>query len=613
MRYLSEIKIFINGAPFKDFLHVNVNHNLYGFSSFSMECRFDTMEKPDEFLIEKSKEYLGSPVLIQLQSKELHEENSQDGLKFRGIITRVSGTRTTAEENSIILEGQNYEVLLKSKPRSRAFTGLSLYHIVDEVLKPYDRGMLRPKISPRNNEEIEYLVQYSESDLDFLRRLSIRFGEWFFFDGEELVFGRYDFKEADFILGDEMGALTYSIQTNPLNFELTGINKVKPNKYKVDSGQVNVDSDLNYYGKFSKDKSLKLYPEKTSDYYANYGVGESNIATALNSVVELQTKADAINLTDITGTANSPNFLMAQKAVLKGLREEFLGEINYGKYIITGCSYSFDRSLNFGCQFSGISAESSIPENTNPNFILKSSPQVAIVTNNDDPEKLGRIKVRFPWMKDETHWINVNTPYTQKSAGFYFIPSQHSHVMINFEGGDIDRPYCEGAFYEKNVAPDEEWVGNADKQNAKILGIRTFKGNTIEFHDSDGGEKIRIYDTNRKNEIILNSADGVLDIKAQGSMNINVGGSLKITANDIEIKTKEGIDIEAGTNIGIKAGTSVKQEGTSIEMASTSSFKISASTVEIKGKASLTAEGTGTAELKSGGMTTISGSLVKIN
>jgi type VI secretion system secreted protein VgrG len=348
-----------------------------------------------------------------------------------------------------------------------------------------------------------------------------------------------------------------------------------------------------------------MYPEMTSDYYAHYGVAESGIDDALTSVVELQAKTDAINLTDLTGSAKSPNFLIAQKAVIKGLNKQFNGETDYGKYIITGCSYSFDRSLDFRCQFSGISSESSLPENTNPNFIIKSSPQVAIVTDNKDPEKLGRIKVRFPWMKDETHWINVNTPYTQKSAGFYFIPSQHSHVMINFEGGDIDRPYCEGAFYEKNVAPDEEWVGNADKQNAKILGIRTFKGNTIEFHDSDGEEKIRIYDTNRKNEIILNSADGVLDIIAQGSMNINVGGSLKITANDIEIKADAGI--------GIEAGASLKQEGASVEMSSSSSFKIKGASVEIKGEASLTAEGSGTAELKSGGVTSVSGSLVKIN
>lgn len=605
MRYLAETKIFINGTPFSDFLHVEVNHNLYGFSSFSLECLFDTIENPDEFLIEKSKEYLGSPVLIQLQSKELHADNTHDGFKFRGIITRVSGTRTTAEENSILLEGENYEVLLKSKPRSRAFTGMTLKDIVEEVLMPYDRGMLRPKISPLYKKELEYLVQYSESDRDFLRRLSIRFGEWFFFDGEELVFGEKPFKEADFILGDEIGALTYSIQTNPLNFELTGINKVKPNRYNSDSKKVNTDSELNYYGQFTKNKSLQMYPEMTSDYYAHYGVAESGIDDALTSVVELQAKTDAINLTDLTGTAKSPNFLIAQKAVIKGLNKQFNGETDYGKYIITGCSYSFDRSLDFRCQFSGISSESSLPENTNPNFIIKSSPQVAIVTDNKDPEKLGRIKVRFPWMKDETHWINVNTPYTQKSAGFYFIPSQHSHVMINFEGGDIDRPYCEGAFYEKNVAPDEEWVGNADKQNAKILGIRTFKGNTIEFHDSDGEEKIRIYDTNRKNEIILNSADGVLDIIAQGSMNINVGGSLKITANDIEIKADAGI--------GIEAGASLKQEGASVEMSSSSSFKIKGASVEIKGEASLTAEGSGTAELKSGGVTSVSGSLVKIN
>jgi len=605
MRYLSEIKISINGTPFKDFIQVEINQNLYGFSSFSLVCRYDTIENSDEFLIEKSKENLGSTVLIQLHSKDLFGDNTHDGLKFRGIITRVSGTRTTHEENSILMEGENYDVLLKSKPRSRAFVDKTLNDIVEEVLMPYDRGLLRPRIATRNNQKFEYLAQFSESDLDFLRRLSIRFGEWFYYDGEELVFGEKPFKEANFILGDEIGALTYSIKTDPVKFALTGINKVRPNKYNYDSERVNTDGELTFLGKFTKNKSLQLYPEMINDYYTHYGVAESDIQDAIESVVELKAKTDAINLTDITGTAKSPNFLMGQKAVIKGLNKKSDGQTDYGKYIITGCSYSFDNNLNFRCQFSGISAESSLPENTNPNYIIKTSPQIAIVTDNKDPEKLGRIKVRFPWMENETHWININTPYTQKSAGFYFIPSQHTHVMINFESGDIDRPYCEGAFYEKNVAPDEEWVGNADKQNAKILGIRTFKGNTIEFHDSDGEEKICIYDSSRKNEIVLNSADGVLDIIASGSMNINVGGSLKISASDIEIKADAGI--------GIEAGAAMKQKGASIEMSSSSSFKIEGASVEIKGKASLTAEGSGTAELKSGGVTSISGSLVKIN
>jgi type VI secretion system secreted protein VgrG len=608
MAALSEIKVHINGALFKDFIDIQLNQSLYGFNTFSVTCRFDAMEDADEFLIEKSKEYLGAKILIQLFTKDLNEDTAKDGPKFKGIITKISGTRNMGDNNSILLEGENYEALLKSKNRSRSFSGKNLDDIVNEVLLPYDRGLLRPKIAARNKQQFEYLVQYNESDLDFLRRLSIRFGEWFYHDNDELIFGEKPVKESNLIIGEDIREMSYSIHAKPIKFELSAIEKItRAERYDIKNSDVNTDSELNMVGKFAKKKSEQTFPELAKSYYENYGVTEKGIKEALRSVVELMAKTDAINLIDITGSAKTPNIIVGQTATIKGLKNNTTGMTDYGKFLITSANYSFDYNLDFQCNFNAISAEATLPEYTDPGFIRHCSPQVATVFDNKDPEKVGRIKVRFPWMNtdESTHWIQINTPYAHINGGFYVIPTKNSYVMVNFEGGDVDRPFCDGNFYDKKVKPDEKWVGNSNENNSKTLAIRSSTGNTIELVDSDGEEKIRIYDTSGENEIELNYAKSEINIKAKGSININAGGSLKITANDIEIKADAGINMEAGTEL--------KQEGASVEMSSTSSLKIDGASVEIKGKASLTAEGSGTAEIKSGGVTTISGSLVKIN
>ena len=37
---------------------------------------------------------------------------------------------------------------------------------------------------------------------------------------------------------------------------------------------------------------------------------------------------------------------------------------------------------------------------------------VGVVTNNQDPDGLGRVKVRFPWLSEEheSHWARMVTP-----------------------------------------------------------------------------------------------------------------------------------------------------------------------------------------------------------
>src|SRR4029450_5219774 len=72
---------------------------------------------------------------------------------------------------------------------------------------------------------------------------------------------------------------------------------------------------------------------------------------------------------------------------------------------------------------------------------------VGIVTNNQDPEKLHRVKVQFPWLdgSTESHWARVATPMAGDKRGLYFLPEVDDEVLIAFEHGAIDYPCVMGS------------------------------------------------------------------------------------------------------------------------------------------------------------------------
>lgn len=604
MALLSKINIAINQKPLKSFQQVTINQNLYGIDSFEITCRYDALEDLDGFLVEKSKDFLGFPIVIQ--TKFMQGTNEKDGLNFLGYVTEIQSSRSAmADRDEVIISGSSKEIILNRKPTNRAFLDNTLDEIVREVLKDYE---LRPKINARNKTRFPYIVQFEESDLEFLKRLSIRYGEWFFFDGSEMIFGEIPEVERNLTIGNNLNDFRYELRVAPVHFSLYSVDPLTiKDVYKYKSGNSKTESNLNVYGKHALNMSKKVFSLEGKDYYEHLNVDESEYKKGLDTVGEIQESVDAINLTDISGTSTN-GFLAAGNYVKVNCpQKDGKGTLNYGKYLLTSVQHVLDNTLTYQNHFSAIPAETDIPENTDPYFVRSSSNQLGMVADNRDPKKLGRIRISFWWMENKymTPWVKVVTPYTHVNCGIYFVPALNSRVLVGFEDGDVEKPYCLGTLFDENTCPDPEWAGNKDEKNAKIHAIRTQRGQTIEFHDENGAEKIRIYDTDGNNELELDSANKKIKIRTSGSMNISVGGTLKINAGNIEISS-DG-------NITMKSGDKLEQNATDINSEATASLKQKATSIETKADATYKAEGGATAEISSGGQTVVKGGMVMIN
>ena len=215
--------------------------------------------------------------------------------------------------------------------------------------------------------------------------------------------------------------------------------------------------------------------------------------------------------------------------------------------------------------FELLGKESGLKDNRVEGIVL------GVVTNNQDKEGLGRVKVKFPWLNDgdESRWARVATLMAGKEMGTFFLPDVGDEVVVGFDHGDMNHPYVLGSLWSSTDKPP---VANDDgKNNVRLLRSRsgheirfednvtekkelieicTKSGHKIQLDDTDGQEKINIIDKTGNNSIEIDSVQNVISISSQVKLSINA----KI------------IELEASGSLSIKSGAMLTIEGAMVKI-----------------------------------------------
>lgn len=187
---------------------------------------------------------------------------------------------------------------------------------------------------------------------------------------------------------------------------------------------------------------------------------------------------------------------------------------------------------------------------------------IAVVTNVEDDDNLGRVKVKFPWLTDddESPWARVVTPMAGGDRGFYFLPEVDDEVLVAFEHGDMAFPYILGSLWNGKDKPPEK---NDDGENNKRL-IKSRSGHMIIFDDTEDKEQLIIQDKSGKNKITIDCENDAMTIQVEKDFTIEAKGKVTIKSKDddmllecknLEIKTQSDCKINAGANCNIQAKT----------------------------------------------------------
>lgn len=256
----------------------------------------------------------------------------------------------------------------------------------------------------------------------------------------------------------------------------------------------------------------------------------------------------------------------------------------------------------------------------------------ALVTNNKDPDKKGRVKVKYGWMGEakaiESGWARMVSLMAGNARGMHFLPEVDDEVLVAFEHGNINFPYIVGALWNGTDKVIEE---NADGKN-NIKMIKSRSGHKITLDDTDGKEKFIIEDKSGKRQISFDVSKKELSItndEADGKIIVKAKGDVQITSDKkIDIKSKTGISIKSdgdvsieGKNVNLKSTAGMKlTAGSSLNAKSSAGMDFKAgSTLNIKASAATKVEGlkldlkaSTAATLESGGMTKVKGSLATL-
>src|SRR5262249_54104074 len=161
-----------------------------------------------------------------------------------------------------------------------------------------------------------------------------------------------------------------------------------------------------------------------------------------------------------------------------------------------------------------------------------------------DPEDIGRVKVKYPWLSQDqaSDWARVLVLGGGPQRGFEYIPEVNDEVLVGFEQGDINFPYVLGGLWNGKDAPPKKSseVIASGKVNQRVIRTRT--GHIVTLDDSDDKPGISIVDQTGKNKIEFDSKSNKLTVHFEGDMLFEAPqGDIAIKGKTIHAEATEGV------------------------------------------------------------------------
>lgn len=589
--------IYIDGKELPIFKGLRLYQRIHAHHNLEARVPLSAFESQDYHdLLEKS---LSLEILTNNAKKE-----TLGRLEFNGIVTSINILKgSNVQGDELTLTASSKEIWADDGPHYNCFHESKLDDIVKKTFEGYGVDL---KVSATFKEAIDYTVQNHESAFSFVKRLSEKYGQWLYYNGKQLVFGKPEENSTRLKYNHDLAEYQINFTPTPQKFKYFTQNYLEKSRQFWEYRETQIPEGMTGDNVKLYDKSDSLFKKETSVWVnAN---NERKVENVIKAKAKVQQAGFAIKQVEVSGRSWNSGVSLGN-----------IVEIESQKYRVTEVVHTLSGMDDYENLFEAVSAGIEGYPYTNINAFTASQSQIAVVMDNNDPDKLGRIKVAFAWQEligEATPWIRVLTPHAGPQQGVQFIPEIGDQVLVDFEGSDAESPYVVGSLYHAGHAPSKEWTST--ENNIKV--IRTRSGHTIELDDSDGAEMIKIHD--REGSIITFDTQ-------EKSLSIGATENIDINAKNIKITANEDISIEAIGNIGLasEGDTRIITKG-GVDVQSTSDTKV-------KSKAKLTLEATtdatikgvnavvsgqGSAELSGAktkvagsAMTEVSGGIVKIN
>lgn len=542
--------------------------NLLSPNSLSFTMHKGPEESISEAMFTVCGNIIGKEILIFLETDSIEKESLKADtdtiadIEFKGIITSASGSRNQTEY-TIYVQAYSWDTLLCDNPNCKSYENKTLNEIVCDVIDDY-RMNLDSEINPRFCEIIPYCVQYNETNYQFLQRLARRYGEWLYNNGEQIVFGDLTKGECVRLYYPSQDIPSYNVN---LKMHHTAFNHVASSYNSYDSNKKEGAQEMmRKYNALSEQvfqASNDCYVKPTLQNVHSGGFADTDgRETILNISTKTQARGEKAGMLIYSGNTYCSKLKIGSTLTIidnyiTDCDSNEKSQIEQDEILIIELVHNFSADETYSNHFTGIPSACDYPPYSNCDVYPIAQSCRAKIVDNEDPNNLGRVRVQFDWQAQidnemMTPWLRIAQPYAGGGKGFSFIPEIGEEVMVDFEGGNAERPYVKGTLYNGVDDPDKAWIPNNNNSNT-IKAIRTRNGHTIEIHDVGNDGYIRIYDNKKENYILTFSTDEKL-IKLESTGNIEL-----YAKNDIIMHAGHDINASADNDIFITAGNDMQR------------------------------------------------------
>ncbi|WP_346294220.1 VgrG-related protein [Sphaerothrix gracilis] len=472
------------------------------------------------------------------QSSKKSGQQQEDTPLIQGEITSIEAHFTERTQAPIIIRGYDVSHRLHRGRYNRSFQNLTDSDAVEKIAK--ENGIDLATVDD-SGEPHDYLFQENQTNMEFLRERANRIGFELFIQDGKLNFRKPDASDPfELVWLKDIRSfrvrLTSTEQVQEVEVRAWDYITKKPIISTAKSEKLITDTEIQKQKNFQNEK-------RSNDVNTAFdGMKAEPRMIVVDQPVFKPKEADAIAqalcnelggqfiVADAKGEGNPK----IRPGVFIELKD--LGPYS-GKYYVTETRHVYAervyttefcvRGLRSGDLLTTLAPEARL----RPGQTLL----VGIVTDNEDPDGLGRVKVKLPTLTEDhnSNWARVVSIGAANNRGFDCLPEIDDEVLIAFEHGNIHRPYVLGGVWNGKDTPPNSVADNIRDGQVRLRTFKTRTGHQIQFIEEDkGNSKAGVKITTKGgHQIYLNDSDGSISISSTGNLKISAKKDMDITAD----------------------------------------------------------------------------------
>lgn len=477
-----------------------------------------------------------------------------------GVVQRsISGIVSSFEQGDTGLHQTQYQMVIRPelwraslRQNSRIFQMQDIQTILETLTK--ENRIANVVYAFRYpHPQREFCVQFSESDLGFIQRLTAEEGIFYFFEfdeeGHTLVFTddifalriglELPYNATDEVASPELciSSLRLSSQIRPASVTLKDYTFKDPAwRAKYDrlgrdlQNQQQVYEHYDYPGRFKDGigERFTRYRLEGLRNDAHQGQGQSN-CFALQPGIRFN--------------------LYAHPRADLNTRWQPVQVIHSGSQPQALLTSSAGQGTTLSCQFSFIPDQLTWRPSPLPKPVMD-GPQIAKVVGPEGEEIYtdphGRVRLQFPWDRgakgDDTSscWVRVSQAWAGQGWGAIAIPRIGQEVIVDFLGGDPDQPIVTGRTYHANNKVPNGLPGNKTQMSIRSKSYKSEGFNELRFEDATGAEELYLHAQKDMRTEVLHDRSTRVDndhsehVKGHQSVTVDKNQTIAVHMNEKE-------------------------------------------------------------------------------